>query len=209
MNAKKNVSMKTVTLLLAVVLLIGCVAGGTMAWLITTTDPVTNTFVAGQIGNLVLEETDTDSSTEGKQHNYTVIPGKAITKDPKISYTKATENDVGSVYIFVEVTGGSWTLGQDNKTYTADELSWEIAESWTHLSDNVFYMIAEETVSNQEIIKNNTITVGTSIEKGEDMDAAVTAANGLTFTAYAIQAEGFTGTNAASDAWAAAKPANP
>ena len=49
MKANNTVSMKVVVVLLALVLLIGCAAGGTIAWLMTNTDPVENTFSASNI----------------------------------------------------------------------------------------------------------------------------------------------------------------
>ena len=197
MKAKKNVSMKAMVLMLAVVLLIGCVAGGTMAYLMTRSATVTNTFVAGNIGTLTLDET-TGSS-------YTIIPGKNITKDPNVSYALAAANDVGQVYIFVEISGGNWTYDSANNKFTAEELNWTVADGWTHLSDNVFYMETSAAVTNKPIIADNTIAVASTITKGADIEAAATAATGLSFTAYAIQAEGFNGNVAA--AWAQAQTA--
>ena len=46
---------RSVALLVAIALLIGCVAGGTIAWLVDTTGNVTNTFVAGNI-DITLDE---------------------------------------------------------------------------------------------------------------------------------------------------------
>lgn len=209
MKAKKSVNMKIVVLMLAVVLLIGCVAGGTFAYLMTKSTPVTNTFVAGQIGTLTLDETGTEIQTNGT-NTYVIIPGKTITKDPTISYTLATSNDVGEVYVFVEVTGGSWTYNKGSNTFVADDLSWTVAGGWTHLSENVFYLKTSTAIANKPFIADNAITVSSAITKGDDMNAAVNAANGLTFTAYAIQAEGFKDDNAAAAAaaaWAQAKTA--
>ena len=67
MKANKTVSMKVVVVLLALVLLIGCAAGGTIAWLMTNTDPVENTFSASDI-QIDLKETTGDT--------YKLIPGK-------------------------------------------------------------------------------------------------------------------------------------
>lgn len=52
---QKTPGKKSIALLLALMLLIGCVAGGTIAYLTTRTGIVTNTFVAGNIGDLKLE----------------------------------------------------------------------------------------------------------------------------------------------------------
>lgn len=201
MYAKKNSGMKVVATLLAIVLLIGGVVGGTVAYLISDKQTVTNTFVAGEIGTLDLEETDTTSQNDDGK--YIIVPGVAITKDPVVTYTPATDAKANvDAYIFVEITNktnSTWALGTDKKTFTADELSWEIDDGWTHLSNNVFYREASDATVTAPIIKNNTINVGTSIEKGDDMTAAVNAASGLTFTAYAIQKAPFAD---AAAAWA-------
>ena len=219
MYAKKNSGKKVIVLLLAVVMLIGCAVGGTVAYLMTHTDPVENTFVAGNIGTLTLVESDTDENTDGIQREYVIIPGKNIVKDPKVTYTAAATNDVGDVYVFVEVSGGTWTYDSSTNTFAADSLSWEVTDAWKYLSGKVFYQKVS-SLSEAAIIKGNTIVVGSDIQKGDDMTAAVEAADGLSFTAYAIQAEGFaddadtaTGQTAAQKAWAAvgaaSTPADP
>ena len=204
MYAKKNSGKKVIVLLLAIVMLIGCAIGGTVAYLTTKTDAVVNTFVAGNIGTLELDESDTTTQTADGKNIYIIIPGKDITKDPKITYTPATTNDVGNVYIFVEVAGGSWKYDSASSKFVAGDLSWTVASGWQHLKDNVFYMTTAAPVSDQAFIANNTISVANTITK-DTMANAVTNASGLTFTAYAIQAEGFTGASAAADAWAAVK----
>lgn len=204
MYAKKNSGKKVVLVLLAIVLLIGCTIGGTIAYLMTATAPVANTFVAGAIGTLTLTETDTDSVTEGEQHNYTIIPGKPITKNPQVTYTPATANDVGNVYIFVQVTDSDWTYAENK--FTQGGLSWTVADGWTKLeTENVFYLTTSTAVPSKSIIANDKIEVATTITK-EQIGGIATAATGLTFQAYAIQAEGFA---TAAAAWAQAKTATP
>ena len=78
MTNRRNVSTTTVAILLALVLAIGCAVGGTLAWLISQTAPVVNTFTYGDI-NIGLKE-----DTKGP---YTITPGKNITKDPKVTVT--------------------------------------------------------------------------------------------------------------------------
>ena len=53
---KKGVSTKVFLSLLALVLVVGCAVGGTIAWLTAKTDPVVNTFTYGKI-NIALTET--------------------------------------------------------------------------------------------------------------------------------------------------------
>ena len=60
---------RSVALLVAIALLIGCAAGGTMAWLMMKTDSVVNTFTAGDI-NITLTESKYDVEKNG---NYDII----------------------------------------------------------------------------------------------------------------------------------------
>ncbi|MBR4289257.1 MAG: hypothetical protein IKT52_01285 [Oscillospiraceae bacterium] len=196
---KKNVSMKVVVLLLAVVLLIGCVAGGTLAYLMAKSSTVTNTFVAGEIGTLSLAETTGDS--------YIVTPGVDITKDPVVTFSG---NNVAA-YIFVKVEARGWT--ESKGTFSIgdnQEMKWTVADSWTKLENvpGVYYrevVVDTDTANTAEtekygIINGNTITVSSQITKDNISNYTM----GLTFTAYAIQKDGF---NSAADAWDQAKNA--
>lgn len=208
MNGKhenKNTGKKSLALLLALLLLVGCIAGGTVAWLIAETKEVTNTFVAGKIGTLELEETKADKT-------YIVIPGAPIAKDPKVSYTPHTPEDdtTASVdaYVFIKIAGTGWSY-TDGKFQTANgNLSFTIDTTvWTPLTDGtdgIFYKVvgAGATLPETEIIKNSEITVLNTITDGTIKDI-VDAANKLTFTAYAIQKDGFA---TAALAWAALNP---
>ena len=197
MNTKNKNCKKIVILLVAAVLLIGGTIGGTLAWLKTTSGPVTNTFVAGNIGTLTLDETPVNQ-VDGK-NNYVIIPGAPISKDPNVTYTSAEGiSNIGDVYVFVEVSGGSWTYDDNTKKFTANELSWTVDDDWTYLSGKVFY-IKTSSLTKQPIIKNNAIGVASTITEAT-MSDAVTAASGLTFTAYAIQAAGLDDATTAWDA---------
>ena len=56
---------KAIALILALVLTLGGVIGGTVAWLVTSSAPVVNTFTYGDI-NIELDETDTGLDNDGK-----------------------------------------------------------------------------------------------------------------------------------------------
>ena len=203
MYAKKSVSMKIVVLLLAVVLLIGCVAGGTLAYLMAKSSTVNNTFVAGEIGTLNLSETTGNS--------YTVTPGVDITKDPTVTFDG---NNVPA-YLFVKIEYTGWNT-TDGKTFTNGsndkEMTWEIADGWTKLENGVYYRTVEADADTQAtrsygIIKNNTITVESGITKNDlakDSEGNNAYTKSLTFTAYAIQKAGF---ETVSDAWDQAQDA--
>ena len=187
MYAKKSVSMKVVVLLLAVVLLIGCVAGGTIAYLMAKSSTVNNTFVAGEIGTLKLSETTGNS--------YIVTPGVDITKDPTITFNG---NNVAA-YVFLKVDATGWTVSGADTTYTYSigtnqEMKWEL-NGWTKLEDGVYYKEVAANAGEQSwsVIKDNKITVSSEITKANISDYT----KGLSFTAYAIQKDGFTTVNAA------------
>ena len=181
---KKSMSMKVVVLLLAVVLLIGCVAGGTLAYLMAKSSTVTNTFVAGEIGTLSLAETTGNS--------YIVTPGVDITKDPVVTFNG---NNVAA-YIFVKVEATDWT--ESNGTFSIgnnQEMKWTVADGWTKLENTpgVYYrevVVDTDTANTAEtekysIIKGNTITVSSEITKANISNYT----KELKFTAYAIQQE--------------------
>lgn len=194
MYAKKSVSMKVVVLLLAVVLLIGCVAGGTLAYLMAKSSTVNNTFVAGEIGTLTLSETTGES--------YIVTPGVDITKDPTVTFNG---NNVAA-YVFLKVEATDWEVSGADTTYTYSigtnqEVKW-VLDGWTKLGDGVYYKGVAANAGEQSwsVIKDNKITVSSEITKANISDYT----KGLSFTAYAIQKDGFTTVAAA---WEQAKTA--
>lgn len=199
MSAKKSVSTKAVALLLAVVLLIGCTIGGTLAWLMTKSSTVTNTFVAGEIGTLTLAETTGDS--------YIVTPGVDIKKDPVVTFNG---NNVAA-YVFVEVTAADWTSdAETHMSYSMvnGKVAFSIDSGWGLVdgTNNVYYKSVGlgEQLENVSIIADNKITVSSELTKGE-----MTAKSSLEFTAYAIQqADGGTendGKFTPAEAWAQIK----
>lgn len=194
MYTKKTVSMKAMVILLAVVLMIGCVAGGTLAYLMTKTEKVTNTFVAGAIGELELKE------TKGSQ--FTVIPGVDIDKDPVVTFK---DNNVAA-YVFLKVDANGWKVSGTDTTYTYSigtnqEMKW-VLDGWKKLDDGVYYkeVVANAGEQSWNVIKDDKITVSSEITK----DNINTYTENLSFTAYAIQKDGFTTVTAA---WNEAKNA--
>lgn len=192
---------KSVALVLSLVLLVGGVIGGTVAWLTAKTDEVKNVFTTSDIG-VTLEETT---------NTYKMIPGWTIAKDPKATVTTGSED----CYLFVKVeeTGGNVTV--DGETYEFDDfIAYAIKtgeDGWTKLIgvsdvDNVYYkVIDDEDEKNQpyNILGAGAHTVAsgkytwndnevlTKPEVTKEMMAAVNADTTkqpkLTFTAYAVQ----------------------
>lgn len=198
-----RVNMKPVALIMALVLLVGGVIGGTVAWLIATPDPVVNTFTYGDI-NIELDETDTqlDGDNNPNTNEYEMMPGQSITKDPEITVKSGSEE----MWLFVKLEKSS-----NFDTF----MEYDVAEGWTVLSgvDGVYYQhITAEDVATADkeiaVIKNNTVTVKNTVTK-EQLNALDSGGSAnyptLTVTAYAVQ---YAGNATAADAWAKV-PANP
>ena len=192
MHAKKTNKTKLAVVLLAVVLLIGCTAGATLAWLMDSTPAVVNTFTYGDINIDLTETTGND---------YTIIPGTEEAKDPKVT-VKAKSEDC---WVFVKIV-------EENNTAAADldYVTWAIAADWTKLDgvEGVYYReyTTSATDTDYKVLANDKVTYSGELTKAmlNALDANGTANYPtLTFTAYAVQAEAAT---TAAEAWAIANP---
>lgn len=184
-NRRRSVSSRAFIALLALVLVIGCVAGGTVAWLVAKTDPVVNTFTYGNI-NIALAETTGE--------DYKIIPGKDIPKDPKVTVTAGSE----ACWLFVKV--------EKTGTFVADKVTYSIANGWTPLEgeNGVYYRQVDSVTENTafSVLEGDKITVKDTLTKGDIKDIAATTPT-LKITAYAVQQEKIAD---AATAWKAANP---
>lgn len=202
MYAKKSVSMKVVVLLLAVVLLIGCTVGGTLAWLIARTNTVTNTFTVGNI-NIDLTETVGNNSTPTsaketpvENKGFKIVPGVTESKNPTVIVEAKSENS----FVFVKIEESNITV--DNVTY----VTWKIADGWTQLKDasdadvpGVYYReYTADAEATYLVLKDNQVSYPATLTKAQ-LDALGDKQPALIFTAYAVQKEG---SNTAAEAWA-------
>ena len=192
-----RVNLKPLALIMALVLLVGGVIGGTVAWLIATPDPVVNTFTYGDI-NIDLDETDTqlDGDNNPNTNEYEMMPGQSITKDPVVTVKAESEE----MWLFVKLEKSS-----NFDTF----MEYTVADGWTALSgvDGVYYQhITAEDVATADkqiaVIKDDTVTVKESVTK-EQLNALDSGSSEnyptLTVTAYAVQ---YAGNATADDAWA-------
>ncbi len=182
---RRSVSSRTFIMLLAVTLLIGCAIGGTVAWLTDKTTAVTNTFTYGDINITLAETTGND---------YKIIPGVNIEKDPKVTVKKDSE----ACWLFVKV--------EEEGTFVAGKVAYSIADGWTkgdgtNIPANVYYRQVGAVTENTDfaVLKDNMVTVSDTLTKADIKSIATNPT--LTFTAYAVQKDGF---NTAAAAWAEA-----
>ena len=189
-NRRRSVGMKTFVAMLALVLVIGCAVGGTVAWLVSSTDPVVNTFTYGDI-NITLGE------TTGR--DYKIIPGVDIAKDPKVTVKKDSE----ACWLFVKVEEENWpTFTESDGTR---KVKYGIADGWTALKGEtgVYYREVGAVTADTsfDVLAGNVVTVSENLTKTEV--SGITTQPKLTFTAYAVQKDGIAD---AVTAWAKAVP---
>lgn len=176
-NRRRSVSSRAFIALLALILVIGCVAGGTVAWLVAKTEPVVNTFTYGNINIALTEEAG------GTEKQFKIIPGTNIVKDPKVTVTAGSED----CWLFVKVVEEHWpTATLEDGTR---KVSYAIADGWTMVEGqtNVYYREVKATDTAREfpVLKGNIVTVSDQLTKGDIQATPPT----LTFTAYAVQQE--------------------
>ena len=200
MYAKKNSGKKLTMVLVAIILVLCCTIGGTLAWLVDTTNPVTNTFTVGKV-EITLKEAPlkADGSygapAEGTENEYQLIPGKTYTKDPTVAVDASSED----CWLFVkfEEEGNPATFIQYTSTLTTDN-------GWTKgtgtIPENVWYRHVNKTDKNRSwnLLLEDKIQIKTSVTAG---NMAAAAAASLQWTAYAVQSANDTATFSAVEAW--------
>lgn len=169
---------KSLALVLALAMIVVCVVGGTLAWLIATTGSVTNTFTYGDI-NIKLEETGATAAVDGSAtKEFKMIPGYTIAKDPKVTVLAGSEK----CYLFVKVV----------KSANFDTfMTYNMADGWTALDgvNGVYYRVVDtaDMGTAYSVLANDKVTVKDTVTKA-DMNALTEATQPtLTFTAYACQ----------------------
>lgn len=179
---RRSVSSKAFAAVLALVLVLGCALGGTVAWLVAKTDTVTNTFTYGDINITLTEEKPANRETK-------IIPGVDIEKDPKVTVKANSE----ACWLFVQV--------DEVGTFVGGKVTYAIADGWTQgdgtdipanvyyrevgavTADTAFYVLAGDRDHPNGVVK-----VSDTLTK-EDIKGITTQPT-LTFTAYAVQKDG-------------------
>lgn len=175
---------KTLITILCTVLVCSCVMGVTLAYIAQKTQTITNTFV---IGNITLTLTETEKE-------YKLIPGKVYDKNPTATIGANSE----ACYLFVKVEK---TTEFDTYVTAKVNTTWKPVPGET----NIYYISVDadtaKTGNAYPVLENNQVTVNAGVTKAQ-IDALGTNNPEISFTAYAIQAEGFATPEAA---WAEAK----
>ena len=175
---------KALLMTLCAVLLVAASVLGTMAYLTSTPDAVTNTFSIGKI-DITLNEAKVDAS--GKkivpevrvtENSYKLMPGHEYDKDPTVHVTDQNSEDS---YIFVKVVNDIAAIEAGTKI--AEQIT---ANGWTALNDvpNVYYQKYNKADGAKDFIVFENFTIADTV----DADTlARYDTKTITITAYAIQ----------------------
>ena len=213
MCAKKNSGKKLTMVLVAIILVLCCTIGGTLAWLKDTTGTVTNTFTMGDV-DIKITETGVDAN--GNNDSYKIVPGKTESKDPTVTVLANSEKS----WVFVEIVESNNHI-KNGETYTTDTyVKWSVDATWKLLSKTsdtgadtvtyVYYLVQDATTSDvpHNVLSGNSVSYSSDLTKAQ-LDALGSNKPTLSFKAYAIQYEYLTKDNTpvteAKAAWELAK----
>jgi len=165
-------------MVLALVVLMGGMVSGTIAWLISESPTLVNTFTYGDI-DIGLTETPTDDGDEDPHTNqYVMIPGKAIAKDPRVTVFAGSE----TTWLFVKL---------EESANFADFMTYEIAEGWTALEGvpGVYYRKVEKSEEDvaYAVLKGDQVLVKESVTREMLVSLTAETQPKLSVTAYAVQ----------------------
>lgn len=195
---------QVITIAVSLMLVAAIAIGGTVAWLVDTTESVTNTFTFGNI-DITLTETDAVEDSNGNfEKKYTdLVPGATVPKDPNVTV------EAGSVtcWLFVKIEK-STTF--DTYFEAAPATGWNLVTG----AEGVYVYTGNVVDGNPiSILADDKITVKSEVtkEKIKALEDSGAVQPTITFTAYAIQKENLTDTNGttittAEGAWALINP---
>ena len=174
---------KTLTVLLALVLVIAMSVAGTMAYL-TSSDEVVNTFTVGNV-KITLDEADVDNSTDGKDrdqaNSYKLIPGYEYAKDPIVHVDANSEN----FWLFVQVDNQIAAIEDADKSVASQMAN----NDWTVVdATNNVYAYKDIVSANANVPVFTTFTVAGTVD---NTTLATYNNKTIVVTAYAVQADGF------------------
>lgn len=166
-HRRRKFGSKSLALVLACVLLVGGVIGGTLAWLTADGGSVTNTFTESDI-DIELSEKKPENKTAP------MVPGWKIDKDPKVTVAENSED----CWLFVKITESTTP---DLDAYIA----YEIADKYNKTTNPDGWQIVQPENDKGEIV------IGRKVYK-DDASMAFTILGAGSYTDPMGDEEGFT-----------------
>lgn len=190
-NKAVKIPFKRILLYLCVTLFLA--TGVTFSKYITRSEGGDGARVA-RFGELALYETENGEKVNGQTLIY--APGVTITKNPAVDFAR---NELAA-YVFVKIEAPNWHFDPAGNRFAlvyenTEKLTWSVnTAAWTALSgqNGVYYTYvpAGVALSGEPIIQGDQITVAADITRSE-MEAVQSGISTVTFTSYAVQANGF------------------
>lgn len=116
--------------------------GGTLAWLIDSTDEVVNTFTVGNI-DITLKETGASQNDDIWEKSYKMVPGNVIEKDPVVTVLKNSEK----CYVFLQIIESSNLAQYISYMVLEDNNAEDGFNGWVSYDatgyENIYYRIVE------------------------------------------------------------------
>lgn len=185
MNGKRVMKTKKPVALVALLVLLCCTVAGTLAYLVTSTDPVTNTFTPAHVSTEVNE-----SFTGGVKSNVTIKNTGDIPAYIRAAVIINWADANGNVY-------GGGTPAASTKEVTGDyTISYNTDGSWKQIGDYWYYTkpVAADSLTEKALIESCAPVAGKAPE-GYNLQ--------VTILADGIQADGVgsNGKTPMEDAW--------
>lgn len=198
MSNKKFIAILSVFVMLALTMVVGCAVDGTVAWLVSKSEPSVSTFTLGDI-NIGLTE-------ESGSQPLKIIPGVEIKRSLKVTVEPNSE----ACWLFVKVEGTNWpeymeANGKVRKvsySFVGEDGDWAPLDGYP----GVYYLEvpAENAKWGKGYVVTGVVAVSEELTKAEINGIANGPKPQLSFTAYAVQRDGI---DDVAKAWEAANPA--
>ena len=179
---------KTLTLVLSLALAVAIGIGGTLAWLTSSTGPVTNIFTVGELA-ITLDEAPVDANGEmttgnrGTGNSYKLMPGHTYDKDPTVHVQPGSE----ACFVFVKVENGISSI-ESTTNPIANQIT---AKGWTAVAGHAgYYYKTQDAVAEGAAAVD--LVVFESFQIADDANCAACTDAQIVITACAIQADGMT-----------------
>ena len=181
---------KLVIAVIALSLALICAIGGTLAFLVAETKPVTNTFTYGEISISLWENVLDENGNVTDEKNYVgieygkIVPGDVVNKNPTVTVSEGSEPCY--VYVLIENQLG------EAASYDIDASKWEeIGESENQRRSR--YSVGDGIVNAADADKN--LEVFGTLVFSSDLDKNAIGAlvgKNVVISAYAHQADNTT-----------------
>ena len=184
----KKTARKVLLMACSALLLVCMTVGATVAYLTSTTGPVTNTFTVGKV-QITLDEADVNEYGEAianaervTENQYKLIPGHEYVKDPTIHVKALSE----SAYLFVTVDNGIVEI--EAATTIDDQMK---ANGWTLVEGyNNFYSHAAVAGADTEGAADDDVPFFGTFTLTDDAEVKDYASAKIEIKACAVQKDG-------------------